>query len=100
MAFSKHLESYPAEILELFKRGCTESNYTIPCESRKEADKLRLCLYQVKYAILHQDSHPLKSAAASRQLSISRNNEVIFRSPEDSPLAAWGAKLLAASKGE
>jgi hypothetical protein len=76
----------------------SDETFTIPCDSIKEAQKLRLCFHQIKYATLHTPDHPLKKLVTAKQIIITRNNEVAFRSPADSPLQAWGEKLLLAAE--
>ena len=96
MAFSKNIATYPASIVKLFEIGTLATqDYKVPCESSKEAHKVRMLLNGVSYAIRQTQDHPLLPHCGKKQLTISRNNEVVFRMPENSPLKAFGDQLLA-----
>lgn len=99
MAFSKSLSAYPPAYLELYETAmASEGNFLIPCESAKQADRTRLIFYGIKYAIRNTKGHPLAEQIDSKQIVITRNHEVLFRLPSESPREVEGQRLLEAAK--
>ena len=98
MSFSPHFSSYPPAFIELYERGIkADSNFIIPCSDAKEASRVRMIFHGIKYAIRKAKEHPLKDSLGAKQIIITKNHEVIFRSPCDSPLQHKGEALLAAA---
>lgn len=99
MAFSKSLSAYPPAYLELYETAmAAEGNFLIPCESAKQADRTRLIFYGIKHAIRHTKGHPLTEQIDAKQIVITRNHEVLFRLPSESPREVEGQRLLEAAK--
>ena len=98
MAFSRSLTAYPPAYLELYEKAMTvDGNFTVPCLDRKQADRTRLIFYGIKYAIRATKGHPLSDILDSKQIIITKNHEVKFRLPSESPREFEGQALLQAA---
>ena len=98
MAFSRSLSAYPPAYIELYETAMkADGNFLIPCQSRPQADRTRMIFYGIKHAIRHTKGHPLFDSLDSKQIVVTRNNELLFRLPSESPREAEGQSLLQAA---
>jgi len=98
MAFSRSLTAYPPAFIELYEKAmATDGNFVIPCRDRAQADRTRMIFYGIKHAIRHTKNHPLADSIDSKQIIITKNNEVKFRLPSESPRELEGQQLLQAA---
>lgn len=98
MAFSKSLTAYPPAFLELYEKAMSvDGSFTIPCQSRAQADRTRMIFYGIKHAIRNTKGHPLADQIDAKQIIITKNNEVKFRLPSESPRELEGQLLLQAA---